>query len=275
MADLLIKNDSFPSSKQNFLDEILSNKREEVALKKQIFQGKNWENFPFFARNCFSLKQNLLYSPIGIIAEFKRKSPSKGWIHADARVEEITFGYNAEGAAGISILTDTDFFGGSTEDITTVRNQISCPVLRKDFVVDEFQIYEAKAIGADVVLLIAAALTIPEVKNFARLAHRLGLEVLLEVHNKEELSYLNEFVDVVGVNNRNLKTFQVDTGISADLAGYIPTEFVKISESGISNIETVKELNQLGYRGFLMGENFMKETHPAFALKEFLKQLNA
>ena len=274
MTDSTLKNNHLSNPGENFLNNILLNKIKEVNKRKLNVSITELENSNFFDRKTISLKQNLQNSSLGIIAEFKRKSPSKGWIHADANVQEVTIGYNVEGASGISILTDTEFFGGNIEDVTTVRNKIFCPILRKDFVVDEFQIYEAKAIGADVILLIASALTIYEVKNFSRLAHQLGLEVLLEVHNKEELSYLNENVDMVGVNNRNLKTFQVDTGISANLAAFIPPEFVKISESGISNVETVKELNRLGYRGFLMGENFMKAVHPAFALKEFLRQLN-
>jgi len=274
MTDSTLKNNHLSNPGENFLNNILLNKIKEVNKRKLNVSITELENSNFFDRKTISLKQNLQNSSLGIIAEFKRKSPSKGWIHADANVQEVTIGYNVEGASGISILTDTEFFGGNIEDVTTVRNKIFCPILRKDFVVDEFQIYEAKAIGADVILLIASALTIYEVKNFSRLAHQLGLEVLLEVHNKEELSYLNENVDMVGVNNRNLKTFQVDTGISANLAAFIPPEFVKISESGISNVETVKELNRLGYRGFLMGENFMKAVHPALALKEFLRQLN-
>ncbi len=274
MTDSTLKNNHLSNPGENFLNNILLNKIKEVNKRKLNVSITELENSNFFDRSTISLKQKLQNSSLGIIAEFKRKSPSKGWIHADANVQEVTIGYNVEGASGISILTDTEFFGGNIEDVTTVRNKISCPILRKDFVVDEFQIYEAKAIGADVILLIASALTVFEVKNFSRLAHQLGLEVLLEVHNKEELSYLNENVDMVGVNNRNLKTFQVDTGISANLAAFIPPEFVKISESGISNVETVKELNRLGYRGFLMGENFMKEVQPALALKEFLRQLN-
>lgn len=259
--------------KTDFLENILRNKREEVALKKQFFNKKNWEDFPFFFRKCFSLKQNLLSLPIGIIAEFKRKSPSKGWLNQEANLLEVTTGYQQAGAAGISILTDADFFGGSVEDVIAVRDKISCPILRKDFVVDEFQIYEAKAIGADIVLLIAAALTIHQVKNFARLGHQLGLEVLLEVHNKEELNCLNEYVDIVGVNNRNLHTFEVNTNLSLELANLIPSTFTKISESGISEIQTIKILKQAGYQGFLIGEHFIKEKDPADALRQFINQL--
>lgn len=259
--------------KIDFLENILRKKREEVALKKQSFKGKNWKDFPFFSRECFSLKQNLLSLPIGIIAEFKRKSPSKGWLNQQANLLEVTTGYQQAGAAGISILTDAEFFGGSVEDVITVRDKISCPILRKDFVVDKFQIYEAKAIGADVVLLIAAALTIPQVKNFARLAHQLGLEVLLEVHNKEELNYLNEYIDIVGVNNRNLHTFEVNIDTSLELANLIPYTFIKISESGISEIQTIKILKQAGYQGFLIGEYFIKEKNPADALRQFINQL--
>lgn len=259
--------------KTDFLENILRNKREEVALKKQFFNKKNWEDFPFFSRKCLSLKQNLLSLPIGIIAEFKRKSPSKGWLNQEANLLEVTTGYQQAGAVGISILTDADFFGGSVEDIIAVRDKISCPILKKDFVVDEFQIYEAKAIGADVVLLIAAALTISQVKKFAQLAHQFGLEVLLEVHNKEEFNYLNEYVDIVGVNNRNLDTFEVNIDTSLELANLIPSTFTKISESGISEIQTIKTLKQAGYQGFLIGEHFIKEKDPADALRQFINQL--
>ena len=188
---------------------------------------------------------------------------------------DITSGYSNAGASGISILTDFPYFGGSNQDITDARPLISCPVLRKEFVIDEYQIYEAKALGADVILLIAAALTIKETLEFARKAHELGLEVLLEVHNTDELRHTNDNVDMLGVNNRNLKTFKVNTNVSFKLADLIPDHIVKVSESGISNTETVIELRRVGYKGFLMGENFMKEINPAQALKRFIGELKS
>jgi len=194
-----------------------------------------------------------------------------GWIHEFADVVDITAGYSEAGASGISILTDLEYFGGTAIDLMAARKFIACPVLRKDFVVDTYQLYEAKAMGADVILLIAAALTVDKTLELAQKAHELELEVLLEVHNKEEIAHANDYVDLIGVNNRNLKTFEQNVQTSFDLVDFIPDKFVKISESGISKVETVKDLRRAGYKGFLMGENFMKEENPAEALKEFLK----
>jgi len=255
------------------LDKIIESKKVEVSLRKQTTSIEVLEKAPAFSRACLSMKQNLLTSESGIISEFKRKSPSLGWIHEDADVVDVTAGYSAAGASGISILTDLEYFGGTPMDLMAARQFIACPVLRKDFVIDEYQLYEAKAMGADVVLLIAAALTVEQTFELARKAHELGLEVLLEVHNAEELGHANDFVDMLGVNNRNLKTFEQSIQTSFDLAALIPDKFVKVSESGISKIETVKELRKVGYRGFLMGENFMKEENPAEALKNFIENL--
>jgi indole-3-glycerol phosphate synthase len=255
------------------LDNIIATKKTEIAERKTTISISDLEKTAAFGRKCLSLRQSLLHSTSGIIAEFKRKSPSKGWIHADADVQKITSGYSQNGASGISILTDYPYFGGVPDDLISARPNILCPVLRKDFMIDEYQLFEAKSYGADVVLLIAAALTIAECKNLAHKAKQLGLETLLEVHNAEELKHINEYIDLVGVNNRNLKTFEVSTAISVELAQLIPAEFVKISESGISNVQTVRELQQIGYKGFLMGENFMKEENPAEALKQFIAEL--
>lgn len=252
----------------NILDKIIATKREEVSAVKQLISIDDLKSSPYFQRSCFSLKQRLLESP-GIISEFKRKSPSKGWIHEDADVVEITSGYSEAGAAGISILTDTIYFGGVQQEVSAARPHVSCPILRKDFIVDEYQLYEAKSIGADVILLIAAALTTTECSYLAKKAKELGLEVLLEIHTPDELVYCSDEVDLVGVNNRNLKTFEVSTQLSVDLAPLIPNHFVKISESGLSDVNTVKMLIDKGYRGFLMGENFMKEKDPAEALRRF------
>ena len=202
------------------------------------------------------------------------RASSLGWINEEADVVEVAAGYSAAGASGISILTDSEFFGGSPLDIMAARQFVACPVLRKDFMIDEYQLYEAKAMGADVVLLIAAALTVKQTLELASKAHELGREVLLEVHNEQELGHANDFVDMLGVNNRNLKTFEQSIQISFDLAALIPDQFVKVSESGISKIETVRELRAAGYKGFLMGENFMKEENPASALVNFISSLN-
>jgi indole-3-glycerol phosphate synthase len=257
----------------NILDKIIASKKLEVAARKLSAPISVLENAPAFTRKCLSMKQFLQNSETGIIAEFKRKSPSLGWIHEDANVVDITAGYSAAGASGISILTDLEYFGGTPMDLMAARSFISCPVLRKDFVIDEYQLFEAKAMGADVILLIAAALSVEQTLELARKAKFLGLEVLLEVHNAQEIGHANEFVDMLGVNNRNLKTFEQSIQTSFDLVDLIPDSFVKVSESGISKVETVKELRKVGYRGFLMGENFMKEENPAKALQNFITNL--
>ncbi len=267
------KSNSLLGARANILDKILASKVIEVASRKASTPISTLEKSPLFSRKCMSMKQSLLNSESGIISEFKRKSPSLGWIHEDADVVDVTAGYSAAGASGISILTDEEYFGGTPMDLMAARQFIACPVLRKDFVIDEYQLYEAKAMGADVILLIAAALTVDETLTLAQKAHELGLEVLLEVHNEEELGHANDFVDMLGVNNRNLKTFEQSIQTSFDLAALIPAKFVKVSESGISKSETVKELRKVGYKGFLMGENFMKENDPAEALNNFIANL--
>ena len=256
------------------LDKIIAEKRIEIAKRKSEKTISKLENELYFNRKCLSLKENLLKSDTGIIAEFKRKSPSKGWIHENADARIIPAGYCTAGASGISILTDEQFFGGTPQDLIAARPLVDCPVLRKEFIVDEYQLFEAKAMGADVILLIASALSVDETKDLAKQAKAHGMEILLEIHNKEELAHINEFVDIVGVNNRYLKTFEVSIDISKELADLIPDEFVKISESGISNPETVIELRKYGYKGFLMGENFMKTENPALSLKKFIELIS-
>ncbi len=255
------------------LDKILADKAIEVANRKALKTIDDLMKESGFSRETLSLKKNLQESNSGIISEFKRKSPSKGWIHEGADVTTVTSGYSQAGASGISILTDEIYFGGTPADVIAARPQVTCPILRKEFVIDEYQLFEARAMGADLILLIAAALTPQQTKDLARKAHELNLEVLLEVHNEEELGHANEFVDMLGVNNRNLKTFVTDVQVSFDLVDKIPNDFVKVSESGISAVETVRELRKVGYRGFLMGENFMKEANPSEALKNFIAQL--
>jgi len=257
------------------LDKILAQKAIEVRERKLLVSISSLEEAPAFLHRGLSMKQSLLDSDSGIISEFKRKSPSLGWIHEDADVVKITSGYSVAGASGISILTDLPYFGGTPQDIIAARSQITCPVLRKDFVIDEYQLYEAKAMGADVILLIAAALTGKSTFELARKAHELGLEVLLEVHNADEIRHANDYTDMMGVNNRNLKTFEQNIQVSFELADLIPDQFVKISESGISKVETVRELRKAGYKGFLMGENFMKEADPALALSGFITELKS
>ena len=213
-------------------------------------------------------------STSGIIAEHKRKSPSKQTINSSFTVEEVVKGYQNAGVCGISVLTDMKYFGGSLEDLLLARASVTIPLLRKEFIIDEYQLIEAKAHGADVILLIAAVLTRQEIKYLSEFAQSLGLEVLLEVHNEEELQKaIMPSLNMIGVNNRNLKTFEVSLSYSKELASLIPNEFVKISESGISNVAAVKELQQFGYQGFLIGENFMKTENAGFAASEFIKQL--
>lgn len=250
------------------LDKIIADKRKEVEANKQLISIADLQSSPWFQRKCLSLRERLIEST-GIIAEFKRKSPSKGWIHENADIVEVTSGYSEAGAAGISILTDSPYFGGVQQELTAARPHVQCPILRKDFMIDEYQLYEAKSIGADVILLIAAALKPGECRQLAIKAKELGLEVLLEIHSEDELRYCCDEVDLVGVNNRNLKTFEVSTRLSIELAALIPDRFVKISESGLQDVETVQELMGYGYRGFLMGENFMKEADPASAMRMF------
>jgi len=252
------------------LETIIANKQNEVAIRKKKIRMDDLRTYPLFNRSCISLVDALHHASVGIIAEFKRKSPSQGWIHQHAGVEEVTRGYENAGASGISVLTDYTYFGGRTDDLLQARQAIQIPILRKDFMIDAYQIYESKAMGADVILLIAAALTVDQTLELARVAKSLSLEVLLEIHHASELEHINPYVDLVGVNNRNLKTFQVDTALSVELAQQIPDEYIKISESGLSAAETVMQLRLSGYKGFLMGEYFMRNEHPAMALSKFI-----
>lgn len=259
----------------NILDKIVAEKRLEVEKRKSSASLKELENGKYFTRTTLSLKEFLLdQNRTGIIAEFKRKSPSKGIINDKATVEEVVSAYANYGASGISVLTDGPFFGGHLEDLIAARNQ-KVPILRKDFMIDEYQLYEAKAFGADIILLIAACLTPQQVKSFAITAKKLGLEVLLEIHNEEELHHVCDEVDLVGVNNRNLKTFEVSIQTSLKLIDQIPSSKPAIAESGITDIETIVSLKQSGFKGFLIGENFMKSIDPAIAFAEFVQQLKS
>ena len=263
---------------KDILEEIVANKRQEVAQAKKLLPAK--ELYPLVEKiiDENGLKQRfmrecLCQSASGIISEFKRKSPSKGWIHEDASVTDVVPKYAANGASAISILTDYNYFGGQQDFIRNVRPTIETPILRKDFIIDEYQLYEAKSIGADAVLLIAADLSQTEFCTLLQKAHELGLEVLLEVHDRKELDYIRPEVDMVGVNNRHLGTFHTDVQQSFDIADRLPKEFTLVSESGISQPETVKKLREVGFRGFLIGETFMKEPDPGEALKSFIQKV--
>jgi len=257
----------------NILDTIVAYKKKEVEQRKALCAISKLEQSGFFTKPVFSLKASLLdQSLTGIIAEFKRKSPSKGIINANADVSEITKAYKENGASGISVLTDSNFFGGSFEDFEKARAN-SIPLLEKDFIVDEYQIIEAKSKGADLILLIAACLTPAETKRFASLARKLGLEVLLELHSPNELDHICEEVELIGINNRNLKTFEVDIEQSLRMAEKIPSNKLKIAESGISKVENIQLFKKNGFSGFLIGENFMKEKDPAEAFKKFVSEL--
>lgn len=259
----------------NILDNIVAYKRKEVEDRKSLYPVKLLEQSIYFSTQPVSLSKYVQRQDLsGIIAEFKRKSPSKGVINAYASVESTTIGYMQAGAAALSVLTDTPSFGGTNEDLTVARKYNYCPIIRKDFTIDEYQILEAKSIGADAILLIAAVLSPQDVKRLCGFAHSFGMEVLLEVHNAEELQANSDVnAELIGVNNRNLKTFEVSIDISKELAERIPASAVKVSESGISDPSTIIELRKFGYSGFLMGENFMKNARPERAAREFIRTL--
>lgn len=257
------------------LDKIVAFKRKEIAKIKADVPIEKLVKSPSFKRDTFSLRKSLLESgSTGIIAEFKRQSPSKGVINDNATIEEVTQGYLNANVAAQSILTDTSFFGGTMVDLMEARtiNNVR-PILRKDFVVDGFQIVEAKAIGADVILLIAACLTKEELKNYGQLAEDLGLEVLYEVHTQEDLDKIELSNKIIGINNRDLKTFEVDLEHSINLANQIPDDCVRVSESGISDPRIITGLKEYGFKGFLIGENFMKAEDPGQACAEFISQI--
>jgi indole-3-glycerol phosphate synthase len=257
----------------NILDEIVAFKEVEVANRKLEMPVAKLEKLPMFEKHSFSLKRFLLDNQhTGIIAEFKRKSPSKGVINDKAGVANVTAAYAGNGASALSILTDNQFFGGSIDDMITARIH-EIPILRKEFIIDEYQIIEAKAYGADVILLIAAILTPKQVHEFTLKAHELGMEVILEIHDESELGHIEQRVDVVGVNNRNLKTFEVSLDTSVHLSKMIPDHQIKIAESGIRTVEDVLYLRQFGYRGFLIGENFMKTEDPGLTFMRFASEL--
>lgn len=258
----------------NILDKIIERKKEEVELAKSKVPVDVLMQSESFEKDVPSLKAFLTDSTkSGVICEFKRRSPSKGMINATAQVKEVMKAYEQAGASALSVLTDTEFFGGSLSDLKEARSVTSIPVLRKDFMIDPYQVYEAKAAGASAILLIAACLTNDQVSKLGAVAHKLGLEVLMELHDEGELERLNPYVDVVGINNRNLKTFEVDLKHSVALARKLPKDKIRISESGIHSVEDVFYLRENGFNGFLIGENFMKTVDPGQACMDFCKSI--
>lgn len=257
----------------NILDTIIAKKKIEVVKRKRSKTVSELEEMAFFKKETFSFKNFLLdKNKTAIIAEFKRRSPSKGIINNCSFTADVTKDYVKHGASVISVLTDEEFFGGSLNDLEEARiNDV--PILRKDFIIDEYQIIESKSYGADIILLIAASLSKEEVKKFSTFAKNLGLNVLLEIHNENELEHICDEVDVVGINNRDLKSFKVDLNHSIELCKKIPSDKIKISESGIDEVETIHLLKQNGFSGFLMGEKFMKEKNPGKAFADFVKEL--
>ncbi len=258
------------------LEEIVQYKYKEVAKQKELYPIKLLEKSNFFEAKPISLKQTLLRPvAMGIIAEFKRKSPSKGIINKLADVEKTTLGYISAGASALSVLTDEKYFGGSNDDFLKARQVNSCSMLRKEFIVDEYQVIESKSIGADVILLIAACLTKNEIDKLAKLAKSLELEILLELHDEKEIDKISPVIDLIGINNRNLKDFKVDLGHSKKLASQLPGDFVKIAESGIDSPDIIRDLKSIGFNGFLMGEYFMRAQQPENACAEFINQLKS
>lgn len=258
----------------SILHHIIAGKKKEIALKKNVVSVAQLENSDLFNKKTNSLGKSIANSPFGIIAEHKRRSPSKTTINHGLSVEEIVKGYLAAGASGISVLTDTQYFGGSLDDLLLARASVQIPLLRKEFIIDEYQLLEAKAFGADAILLIAAVLSKQEIKQLSEFAQSLALEVLLEVHNLKELEKsIMPSLDLIGVNNRNLNTFEVSLQNSIDLVNDIPNDFVKISESGLTTADEINLLKNHGFQGFLIGENFMKTANPGKSLEQFINQL--
>lgn len=256
----------------NILDTIIERKKQEIQDSKSKISLQQLKDSEFFGRTTYSLKETI-QSKSGIIAEFKRKSPSKGIINDKVSPLEVVSEYQKFGASAVSILTDQDFFGGSFDDILSVRKSVNIPILRKDFMIDEYQFFEAKSMGADVILLIAACLSPNQVSEFTELAHQLDLEVLLEIHTEEELLHINKNIDFVGINNRNLKDFKVDLQHSVNLKNQLPYDILSIAESGIYSEEDFKFLKEKGFNGFLMGEYFMKNENPGNKFKEFVSRV--
>jgi indole-3-glycerol phosphate synthase len=258
----------------NILEKIIAHKKQEVAQRRELYPAKLLEQSVYFQTPTVSLRKYLQRpDKSGIIAEFKRRSPSKGDINPHASVERVSIGYMQAGASALSVLTDSHFFGGKNEDLATARKFNFCPILRKDFVIDEYQIIEARSIGADAVLLIAECLGKEQLAQLARTAKSLGLEVLMELHSLPQLDKYCPEVDAIGVNNRNLEDFSVSLATSLELAAALPAEAVKVSESGLDDPNAVVELRRAGYQGFLIGEHFMRQAEPGKACQEFIRRM--
>lgn len=260
----------------SILAQIVADQRKEVALKKAVVSEAQLTTMPLYNREKISFSHAIKNNPLGIVAEHKRRSPSKPEIKLQSRVAAVAQGYEKAGVAAMSVLTNNQYFGGSVEDLLLARSACNLPLLRKEFIMDTYQIHEAKAFGADAILLIAACLSPNEINSLAKTAKDIGLEVLLEVHNKAELDQSPlEFVDVVGVNNRNLKDFSVSLETSLSLAEFIPNDKVKISESGISSHNAIATLQKAGFDGFLMGEHFMLHESPGEAAQQFIQSFTS
>lgn len=259
---------------QVILDKIIEHKEKEVKNRIEITPLKKLINSKHYNVKCLSMVDYLnREGASGIIAEIKRQSPSKGVFKADIDVEKLSIAYMQAGASALSVLTDKKFFGGTNEDLLKVRKFNLCPILRKDFIISDYQIHEAKAIGADVILLIASVLGKEKINEFTLLAKELGLEVLLEVHDESEIDYYVSQIDLLGVNNRNLNNFETTIEKSLSIFSKLPVEACLISESGIRTAKDVKTLKELGYQGFLIGETFMSKAFPGKALEDLVKRL--
>ncbi|PID69315.1 MAG: indole-3-glycerol phosphate synthase [Flavobacteriales bacterium] len=256
------------------LDTIIAHKYLEIKLRKSEMPVSLLEKSKLFQRDTISFVKRLNQSNTGIIAEYKRRSPSKAEINMVSSILDVATGYEDAGVCGMSVLTDGKFFGGSLDDLQSARGHCNLPILRKEFIIDEYQILAAKAFGADAILLIASVLSRKEIQKFSGFAQSLGLEVLLEVHNQEEIvKSIMPSINMLGVNNRNLNNFEVNLSTSKQLAKKIPDDFVKVSESGISSVEAILDLRQYGFKGFLIGESFMKTDGPGKTAKSFIKSL--
>ena len=256
------------------LDKIIETKKQEVAENKAKTPVSNLEKSQYFERKCFSFRKNIeMQGASGIIAEYKRQSPSKGIINDKVSVKEVADGYFKAGVSAMSILTDKQYFGGCNNDLLEGRSAVGLPIIRKEFIIDEYQIVEAKSIGADAILLIAACLTAQEIKTLTDFSHSLGLEILLELHDESELKKVYDQADMIGINNRNLKNFVVDVDHAIKMAHSLPKTMTKIAESGLDSAHTVAMLRKEGFHGFLMGEYFMKTSNPGLACQNFIAEL--
>ena len=256
------------------LDKIVEDKKIEINKLLSNSSISKLENSHLFSRKCISLKESIKNNNSGIICEFKRRSPSNQNINYISSLSDVVSGYEEAGAAGLSILTNKKYFDGDTQDIIDIRDISNLPILRKEFIISEYQVIEAKSIGSDAILLIASILSEEEIIGYSSLAKSIGLEVLLEIHSEDELYKISgDYIDIVGVNNRNLDTLEIDLNNSIELYGKIPSKFIKISESGISEVESILKLKEVGYNGFLIGEKFMKTRNPMESAHDFIKKI--